>query len=145
MPIISTATQEQIIQFLGAYIAGWPRSPYWPGGWYYGAEWNQPTVASRITPAELAQDLLANAEFRAPLPPVEAQVPTCSPRQQLPSELPEPGLLDVARHAKVPFSETAASGQVSRETAASGRQVQADRGPRHVPRPGIVNWPAVRT
>ncbi len=64
MPITSTATQEQITWFLDSYIAGWPRSPYWPGQWY-GAGWIQPPVASRTTPAELAQDLLANAEFRA--------------------------------------------------------------------------------
>lgn len=65
MPITSTATQEQISRFLDSYIAGWPRSPYWPGEWYYGAGWIQPPFASSITPAELAQDLLGNAEFRA--------------------------------------------------------------------------------
>lgn len=65
MPITSTATQEQITRFLDGYIAGWPRSPYWPGPWYHAAGWIQPPVASRTTPAELAQDLVANAEFRA--------------------------------------------------------------------------------
>ncbi len=65
MPITSTATQEQITRFLDSYIASWPRSPYWPGEWYHGAGWIQPPVASRTTPTELAQDLVANAEFRA--------------------------------------------------------------------------------
>lgn len=65
MPITSTATQEQITRFVDSYIVGWPQSPYWPGECYHGAGWIQPLVASRISPAELAQDLLANAEFRA--------------------------------------------------------------------------------
>ena len=65
MPITSTATQEQVVQFLDRYVADWPRNPYWPGEWYYGAGWIQPSVASRTTPLELAQDLLADAEFRA--------------------------------------------------------------------------------
>jgi hypothetical protein len=64
MPITSTTTQQQITQFLDSYVAAWPRSPYWPGEWYYSAGWMQPPVASRVTPVELAQDLLANAQFR---------------------------------------------------------------------------------
>src|SRR5215471_20764737 len=65
MPITNTAKQDQIIRFLNSYTADWPRSPYWSGEWYNGAGWIQPSIASRVTPAELAQDLLANAEFRA--------------------------------------------------------------------------------
>ena len=65
MPITSTAKQEQITRFLDSYIADWPRSPYWPEQWYHGAGWIQPSFANRITTAELVQDLLANAEFRA--------------------------------------------------------------------------------
>src|SRR5258706_9148420 len=65
MPITSTATQEQITRFLDSYIASWPRSPFGWGEWYHGAGWIQPPVASHTTPTELAQDLVANAEFRA--------------------------------------------------------------------------------
>jgi hypothetical protein len=62
---MTISTREQIAQFLDSYISDWPRSPYWPGAWYPGAAWIQPPVASRTTSAELARDLLANAEFRA--------------------------------------------------------------------------------
>jgi hypothetical protein len=65
MPVTTTATGEQITQFLDSYISGWPRDPYWSGSWYSGTGWTQPAVAGQTTPADLAQDLLANAEFRA--------------------------------------------------------------------------------
>jgi hypothetical protein len=66
MPITSTATLERITQFLASYISQWPRDPYWPPRtWYSGISWAAPPVASYTTPAELVQDLLANAEFRA--------------------------------------------------------------------------------
>ena len=65
MPLTSTATPEQITQFLDSYISHWPRDPYWPWARYYGIGWTQPPIAHSTTPGEVARDLLANAEFRA--------------------------------------------------------------------------------
>ena len=63
--ITRTATSEQITEFLDGFISGWPRNPYWQGAGYYSAGWNRHPVASLITPAEVAQQLLGSAEFRA--------------------------------------------------------------------------------
>jgi hypothetical protein len=65
MPLITSATQEQITQFLDGYIAGWPRDPYQPWAGHYSSSWPAAPAARTTTAAELAKDLLANAEFRA--------------------------------------------------------------------------------
>jgi hypothetical protein len=58
------ATREKITEFIDGYIADWPRVQVWPGQ-YYGLTWGQPPMAHQMTSQELAQDLAANAEFRA--------------------------------------------------------------------------------
>jgi hypothetical protein len=58
------APQEKITEFVDDYIAHWPRVQVWPGQ-YYGLTWNQPAVTYQTTVQELADDLFANAEFRA--------------------------------------------------------------------------------
>jgi hypothetical protein len=60
MPLTTTATQEQITQFLDSYTASWPRDPNQPWAGHYSSSWPAATTA-----AELATDLLANAGFRA--------------------------------------------------------------------------------
>jgi len=61
MPVTTTATREQITQFLDRYIASWPRDP---GPWYSYSRWEQP-VATQVTSAQLAENLVRSAEFRA--------------------------------------------------------------------------------
>lgn len=58
------APQEKITEFIDGYTANWPRVQAWPGQ-YYGLTWGQPAMAHQMTPQELAEDLAANAEFRA--------------------------------------------------------------------------------
>lgn len=58
------ASQEAITEFIDGYVAHWPRVQAWPGQ-YYGLTWGQPAMADQMTAQELAEDLIANAEFRA--------------------------------------------------------------------------------
>jgi len=65
MKLTSTATQEQVTQYLDSYISHWPRDPRWPWGTYYGIGWTAAPAANSTNPGELAGDLLADTEFRA--------------------------------------------------------------------------------
>jgi hypothetical protein len=58
------ASQEVITEFIDNYTANWPRVPAWPH-YYNPPHWQQPAMAYQITPETLAEDLIANAQFRA--------------------------------------------------------------------------------
>ena len=65
MQLTSTATQEQVTQYLDSYISHWPRDPRWPWATYYGIGWTSVPAANYTTLEELARGLLADTEFRA--------------------------------------------------------------------------------
>jgi hypothetical protein len=57
------APQEAITEFLDGYTAHWPRVAAWP--YYNPAYWQQPLMAHQTTPEAIAEELIANAQFRA--------------------------------------------------------------------------------
>jgi hypothetical protein len=61
--LLQMAAQEEITEFLNVFIQAWPRDPTWNNGPFLFRP--RPAMAYQTTASEIAQELLAMAEFRA--------------------------------------------------------------------------------
>jgi hypothetical protein len=61
--LLQMAAQEEITEFLNVFIQAWPRDPTWNNGPFPFRP--RPAMAYQTTASEIAQELLAIAEFRA--------------------------------------------------------------------------------